>query len=146
MDRFAVLLNTSTDEVGQTANGLEYALDLDESGKEVEVFFDGSATEWPGELAANPEHPVTEAFEEAQERGLLAGACSACAGAFETTAFGPLDRRVTGVAAAVGACGIAVVAGLAYSAPTIAAVAAGFAGPFGVVALRSAWQWALPAA
>jgi hypothetical protein len=64
----------------------------------------------------------------------------------ETTAFGPLDRRVTGVAAAVGACGIAVVAGLAYSAPTIAAVAAGFAGPFGVVALRSAWQWALPAA
>jgi hypothetical protein len=85
MDRFAVLLNTSTDEVGRTANGLEYALDLDESGKEVEVFFDGSATEWPGELAANPEHPVTEAFEEAQERGLLAGACSACAGAFETT-------------------------------------------------------------
>jgi hypothetical protein len=64
----------------------------------------------------------------------------------ETTAFGPLDRRVVGAAAAVGACGIAVVAGLAYSAPTIAAVAAGFGGPFGVVALRSAWQWALPAA
>ncbi|MUW15440.1 hypothetical protein GJ633_12925 [Halorubrum sp. CBA1125] len=64
----------------------------------------------------------------------------------ETTAFGPLDRRVAGVAAAVGACGIAVVAGLAYYAPSIAAVAAGFGGPFGVVALRSAWQWALPAA
>lgn len=48
MDRFAVLLNTSTDEVGQTVNGLEYALDLDESGNEVEVFLDGSATEWPG--------------------------------------------------------------------------------------------------
>lgn len=44
MEKFAVLLNTSTDEVGQTANGIEYALDLDESGKEVEVFFDGSAT------------------------------------------------------------------------------------------------------
>jgi hypothetical protein len=86
MDRFAVLLNTSTDEVGQTANGLEYALDLDESGKEVEVFFDGSATQWPGELAANPEHPVNGAFQEARERGLLAGACSACAGAFETEA------------------------------------------------------------
>jgi len=63
----------------------------------------------------------------------------------ETTAFGPLDRRVVGVAAAVGACGIAVVAGLAYSAPSIAAVAAGFGGPLGVVALRSAWRWALPA-
>nr|WP_241988229.1 DUF6498-containing protein [Halorubrum sp. CGM4_25_10-8A] len=64
----------------------------------------------------------------------------------ETTAFGPLDQRVAGAAAAVGACGVAAVAGLAYSAPTIAAVVAGFGGPFGVVALRSAWQWALPAA
>jgi hypothetical protein len=49
------------------------------------------------------------------------------------------------MAAAVGACGIAVVAGLAYYAPSVAAVTAGFGGPFGVVALRSAWQWALPA-
>ncbi|WP_135829888.1 DUF6498-containing protein [Halorussus halobius] len=64
----------------------------------------------------------------------------------ETTAFGPLDRRVAGAAAAVGACGVAAVAGLAYSAPTIAAVAAAWGGPFGVVALRRAWQWALPAA
>ncbi|EMA72754.1 hypothetical protein C462_00117 [Halorubrum distributum JCM 13916] len=64
----------------------------------------------------------------------------------KTTAFGPLDRRVAGAAAAVGACGVAAVAGLAYSAPTIAAIAAGFGGPFGVVALRSAWQWAIPVA
>ena len=64
----------------------------------------------------------------------------------ETTAFGPLDRRVAGAAAAVGASGVAAVAGLAYSAPTIAAIADGFGGPFGVVALRSAWEWALPAA
>ncbi|MBP1922121.1 hypothetical protein J2751_001126 [Halorubrum alkaliphilum] len=64
----------------------------------------------------------------------------------ETTVFGPLDRRVVGAAAAVGACGVAAVVGLASSAPTVAAVAAGFGGPFGVVALRSAWQWALPAA
>ena len=64
----------------------------------------------------------------------------------KTTAFGPLDRRVAGVAAVVGACGVAAVAGLAYSAPSVGAVAAGFGGPFGVVVLRSAWQWALPAA
>nr|WP_199506007.1 MULTISPECIES: DUF6498-containing protein [unclassified Haloferax] len=63
----------------------------------------------------------------------------------ETTAFGPLDRRVAGIAATVGACGIAVVAGVGYYAPSIAAVAAGFGGPLGVVALRSAWRWALPA-
>ncbi|WP_193788172.1 DUF6498-containing protein [Natrinema limicola] len=64
----------------------------------------------------------------------------------ETTAFGPLDRRVAGVAAVVGACGVAAVAGLAYYAPSVGAAAAGFGGPFGVVVLRSAWQWALPAA
>ncbi|MFD1571882.1 DUF6498-containing protein [Halorubrum laminariae] len=64
----------------------------------------------------------------------------------ETTAFGPLNRRVAGAAAAVGVCGVAAVAGLAYSAPTIAAIVAGFGGPLGVIALRSAWQWALPAA
>lgn len=85
MDKYAVLLNTDTEEVGQTVNGLEYALDLDESDNEVEVFLDGSATAWPGELEANPEHPVNDQFREAQERDLIAGACSACAGAFETT-------------------------------------------------------------
>ncbi|WP_195155662.1 DUF6498-containing protein [Halorubrum sp. AJ67] len=63
----------------------------------------------------------------------------------ETTAFDPIDRRVAGAAAAVGVCGVAAVAGIAYYAPTIAAVVAGFGSPFGVVALRSAWQWALPA-
>lgn len=85
MDKFAVLLNTSTDEVGQTVNGLEYALDLDESGNDVEVFLDGSATEWPGAVSDAPEHPVNEVIAEAQERGLLAGACSACAQSFEAT-------------------------------------------------------------
>lgn len=82
MERFAVLLNTSTDEIGQTVNGLEYALDLDEHGNDVEVFLDGSATEWPGAVAEQPEHPVNEALAEAQERGLVSGACSACAGSF----------------------------------------------------------------
>ncbi|WP_203229205.1 DUF6498-containing protein [Halobellus captivus] len=63
----------------------------------------------------------------------------------KTTAFGPLDRRIAAVIAVVGACGAAAVVGLAYSAPSVGAVAAGFGGPFGVVTLRSAWQWALPA-
>jgi hypothetical protein len=85
MSKYAVLLNTDTDEVGQTVNGLEYALDLDESDNEVEVFLDGSATAWTAEPEANPEHPVSDQFRDARERDLIAGACSACAGAFETT-------------------------------------------------------------
>jgi hypothetical protein len=74
MNKYAVLLNTDTEEVGQTVNGLEYAIDLD-----------GAATQWPGELQANPDNPVGEHLTEAVERGLVAGACSYCASTFETT-------------------------------------------------------------
>lgn len=83
MTRYALMLNASTDDVGPTANGLEYALDLDGAGHEVEVFFDGEATRWPGTLEEKPNHPVNEYFEEADERGLIGGACGFCANAFD---------------------------------------------------------------
>lgn len=84
-DRYAVLVNASTDDVGPAANGLEYALDLDEAGHEVEVYLDGAATKWPDRLEAKPEHPVAEHFEEVEDRGLVAGACGHCANAFGAT-------------------------------------------------------------
>lgn len=43
--KYVIMLNASTDDVGPTANGLEYALDLEESGHEVQVYLDGSATQ-----------------------------------------------------------------------------------------------------
>lgn len=85
MGKYAVLLNASTDEIGQTANGLEYALDLDEDDNEVEVYLDGTATQWPGELQANPDHLVNVYLTKAVQRDLVAGACSHCATAFEST-------------------------------------------------------------
>lgn len=85
MSKYAVLLNASTDDVGPTANGLEYALDLDEGGHDVDVFFDGVATQWPGELVDKPNHPINDFFEEADDRGLIAGACGFCADSFEAT-------------------------------------------------------------
>lgn len=83
MSKYAILLNANPDDVGPAANGLEYALDLDGAGNEVEVFFDGVATQWPGTLTENPDHPVNEYFGEADERGLVAGACGFCANAFD---------------------------------------------------------------
>jgi predicted peroxiredoxin len=84
-NQYAVLLNASTDDVGPAANGLEYALDLDEGGNDVEVYLDGAATKWADKLEAKPEHPVAENFEEAEERGLIAGACAHCTEAFGAT-------------------------------------------------------------
>lgn len=85
MSKYAVLLNASTDDIGPTANGLEYAIDLDGAGHEVDVFFDGVATQWPGELVEKPNHPINNFFEEADERGIIAGACGFCADSFDGT-------------------------------------------------------------
>lgn len=86
MSKYALLLNASPNDVGPAVNGLEYALDLDDAGHEVDVFFDGVATQWPGTLAEKPEHPVNEYFSDADERGLIAGACRFCANAFDAAA------------------------------------------------------------
>lgn len=82
MSKYAILLNASTDDVGPTANGLEYALDLDQAGHDVNVYFDGVATQWPGELVEKPNHPINKFFNEADDRGLIAGACGFCADSF----------------------------------------------------------------
>lgn len=84
MSKYAVLLNASTDDVGPAANGLEYALDLDEGGHDVDVYFDGAATQWPGELVEKPNHPINDFFEAADDRD-IAGACGFCADSFGGT-------------------------------------------------------------
>lgn len=82
--KFAVLINADPDHTGPTANGLEYALDLDESGYQVEIYFDGSATQWPATLDDNPDHPVNKYYEQATENGLIGGACGYCANSYGT--------------------------------------------------------------
>jgi len=84
-DQYAILLNASTDDVGPAANGLEYALDLDDGGHEVDVYLDGAATKWADQIEAKPDHPVGEYFQQAEDRGLIAGACGFCADAFDAT-------------------------------------------------------------
>lgn len=85
MANYAVILNASTDDVGPTANGLEYAIDLDDAGHEVSVYLDGVATNWPGLLVEKPDHPINEFYGEAEERGIVEGACGFCADSFGAT-------------------------------------------------------------
>lgn len=80
MAKYAIMINADTDQnhVGACANGLEYALDLDDNGHDAEVYFDGAATKWIPKLDKTSDHPVLKYWEEARERGLIAGACGFC--------------------------------------------------------------------
>lgn len=73
MSKYAVLLDSSTDDVGPTANAFQYALDLEEAGHEVDVLIDGEVTQWPEMLTQHPDHPINDFFEEADDCGLIAG-------------------------------------------------------------------------
>lgn len=61
---------------------MEYALDLDDSGHHVEVFFDDAATAWVPEFESDPSNPVHKYYADAREQGLVGGACGYCADAF----------------------------------------------------------------
>jgi hypothetical protein len=76
--------------LGRTFNALALALDLDQTGRDVEVIFQGAGTRWPGRLA-DPTHPVNGLFEAV--RHTVAGASCGCAQLF-------------GAEADVTACGI----------------------------------------
>lgn len=78
MKRFALLVLASPDSPGRLANGLNYACQLDEGGHEAAVFFDGAATRWFDQLEDAPP-PVRDAYDEAEERGLIEGVCDHCA-------------------------------------------------------------------
>lgn len=53
-NRFAVLMNASTDDVGRAASGL----DLDDPGHDAGVFLAGAATRWSGQLETKPERAM----------------------------------------------------------------------------------------
>ena len=85
MAKHAFLLLSDPSNPGKFANPLTYAVQLDEAGHEVAVYFDGAATNWfdgYGERAP----PAVEAYEQARDAGLIAGVCDHCA-----TAMGVVD-------------------------------------------------------
>lgn len=66
-------------DLGRVVNALQIARELDEAGDKVILIFDGAGTQWIPTLA-DKEHKYHGLFE--QTRGLVAGACSYCAGVY----------------------------------------------------------------
>jgi hypothetical protein len=75
-----VLAGTETKaDLGRVVNALQIARELDESGDEVTVIFDGAGTQWVPALS-DQEHKYHGLFEATKDR--VAGACSYCAVAY----------------------------------------------------------------
>jgi hypothetical protein len=78
-----VLADNETHEgLGRVVNAMMAARELHEGGDDVRLVFDGGGTVWPGELekAGHVAHGLWESVH-----GVVAGACSYCADAFDAT-------------------------------------------------------------
>jgi hypothetical protein len=74
-----VFAGTDGDGPGRLANALLAARELQESGDEVRVIFDGAGTKWVPRLV-DPEEKNHRLFEQVRES--VAGACLYCARAY----------------------------------------------------------------
>lgn len=82
MQAAALLVLAGTEapsDLGRVVNALQIARELDESGDEVTVIFDGAGTQWVP-LLEDEDHKYHTLF--AKTRSVIAGACSYCAGAY----------------------------------------------------------------
>lgn len=82
MSRYAFLVSAGPNRVGSALNAIEHALTLDEAGHTVAIYFDGAATQWPGEMETRADHPLSKGLTAAIDRELIAGCCAFCAEAF----------------------------------------------------------------
>ena len=83
MNKLAIFVFADTESkegLGRVVNALETAKEFKD--QDVKLYFDGTGTKWPGELAK--ENHIAHALYESV-RGRLAGACSFCAAAFGAT-------------------------------------------------------------
>ena len=79
MDKLAIFIFADTESkegLGRVVNALETAKEF--KNQDVQLYFDGTGTKWPGELAKE-DHIAHELYESV--RGKFAGACSFCAAA-----------------------------------------------------------------
>lgn len=83
------------ESIGRVLNALAAASDFHAHGDDVQVLFAGAGTRWPG-LLAEPAHPLHGLFDSL--RGVVEGACSACAAFFGATD----DVKTAGVELVIG--------------------------------------------
>lgn len=81
MTKAAILILAGTDgheNSGRIFNALEAAKEFIEAGDDVEVIFDGAATQWV-ELLEDPDHDYHELYSAVKDD---IGVCDFCSGAF----------------------------------------------------------------
>lgn len=75
-----VLADTGTNEgLGRVVNALMAVKELKDSGEQVQLYFDGTGTRWPGELARK-DHKANPLYESVKDK--VSGACLFCATVF----------------------------------------------------------------
>jgi hypothetical protein len=75
-----VFADTQTHEgLGRVVNALETVKEFKVSGDDVRLYFDGTGTKWPAELA-KPDHIANPLYESVKD--MVEGACHFCARAF----------------------------------------------------------------
>lgn len=82
MDPTALLILAGTEtrpDLGRVVNALQIARELNESGDEVTIIFDGAGTQWVPTLS-DEEHKYHALF--LKTKAVIAGACSYCAGVY----------------------------------------------------------------
>lgn len=70
-------------DLGRVVNALITAKEFKEAGDEVEIVFDGAATQWPG-LLSDEGHRAHRLYDDVVDK--VSGACGYCAHAFEAEA------------------------------------------------------------
>lgn len=83
MDKIAIFVFADTDSregLGRVVNALETAKEF--HNEDVRLYFDGTGTKWPGELAKK-DHVAHELYQSVA--GKVTGACSFCAAVFGAT-------------------------------------------------------------
>jgi hypothetical protein len=66
-------------DLGRIMNALMTVKEFRQANDDVQLIFDGAATQWPVKLE-QPDHPLHGLYTEIRDR--VAGACEYCAGAF----------------------------------------------------------------
>ncbi len=79
----AIILLSGEKEHAKAFHALLYALDLNEYGFEVKLYFDGESTAWLRKLK-EPNEKLMQYFDQAMEKGLFDTACYYCAHAFKS--------------------------------------------------------------
>lgn len=82
MTKAAIVILAGTEhmsDTGRLVNGLEAAREFREAGDEIELIFDGAATQWVGELESEG-HPYHDLYLSVKDEIEV---CEYCVGAFE---------------------------------------------------------------